>query len=171
MKGIAILILAFFQVLGMTTNSAHDFHLSKGSLKYKKDQKAVQLSLHIYIDDFERALSEMGVDSLYILTTKESEEADKYIGLYLKQKFQLAFDEKPIEFEYLGKELDDDLAGMWVYMEALEIEPPQNAEIAYTVLLNTFDDQKNILSVQINDKSDHLMFSDVDRKKILKWKQ
>jgi hypothetical protein len=170
MKGLVLVLIGVFQLLGFSSVD-HDFHLSKGTLKYKKDQKAVQLSMHVYIDDFEEALLNAGIDSLYILTKKESEEADKYIALYLQEKFQITFDETLLKMEYLGKELSEDMAGMWVYMEATEVESPMNAVINYSVLMDSFDDQRNILSVQINDKADHLMFSDIDRRKMLKWEK
>ena len=170
MKLIAISFLGIFSILGFSI-SEHDFHLSKASLKYKEDQKAVQLSMHVYIDDFEEALRNRGVDSLFILTKKESPEADKYIGLYVKDQFEVLFDDQQIPMEYLGKELSEDLAGMWIYMEATEIEAPQTASINYSILMDSFSDQRNILSVQINGKADHLMFSDIERKKVLKWKK
>ncbi len=170
MKTIALLIIGIFSIIGSSPVN-HDFHLSKGSLKYKPDQKALQLSMHVYIDDFEEALSNRGVDSLYILTKKESEDADHYIGLYIKENFRVSFDEVPVEMEYLGKEISEDLAGMWVYLEATDLEAPSEATINYSVLMDAFDDQRNILSVQINDKADHLMYSDGERKKQLSWEK
>jgi hypothetical protein len=168
MKITAFLLFGMFSLLGFTAME-HDFHLSKGSLKYKAEQKALQLSMHVFIDDFEEALKNKGVDSMFILTKKENPDADKYIGLYLKENFSVLFDDKKVEMEYLGKELSEDLAGMWVYMEATEIEAPMTATIDYSILMDAFQDQRNILSVQINDKADHLMYSDLERKKQLSW--
>lgn len=170
MKFIIISLIGIFSALGFSAVE-HDFHLSKASLKYKADQKAVQLSMHVYIDDFEEALRNRGVDSLFILTKKESEEADKYISLYVQDQFEVLFDDQQITMEYIGKEISEDLAGMWIYMEATEIEAPETASINYSILMDAFSDQRNILSVQINGKADHLMFSDIDRKKALSWEK
>jgi len=170
MHGIILFLISLFAV-SQESAEVHDFHLSKGSLKYKSEQKALQLTMHVYIDDFETALAERGIDSMYILTEKESEDAEKYIRLYIQETFRVKFDEKPVQMGFIGKELSDDMAGMWIYMEATEIEAPATAQIDYSVLMDSFDDQRNILSVQINDKADHLMFSDVDRRKNLSWKK
>ena len=170
MQGVIILVLSVLQVFSSITN-VHDFHLSKGTLKYKAEQKAVQLTMHVYIDDFETALAEAGIDSMFILTDRESAEAEKYISMYVREKFRIEFDGAQLEMGFIGKEMSDDMAGMWIYMEATEVEAPTTAEIYYGVLMDSFDDQRNILSVQINDKADHLMFSDMERKKNLSWKK
>lgn len=170
MKSLAFLLMGLFTFIGFSSIE-HDFHLSKGSLKYKPDQKALQLSMHVYIDDFEEALRNRGIDSLYILTKKESADADHYIGLYIKENFRVSFDDVPVELNYIGKEISEDLAGMWVYLEGTDLEAPSSATIDYSVLMETFDDQRNILSVQINDKADHLMYSDLERKKQLSWEK
>ena len=98
-------------------NMLHDIHLSKCLLEVNESDEAVQISMHIFIDDLEEALRRQGADNLYICTEKEAEEAETHIFDYLQAQFRIELDGQEKAYEFIGKEPSEDLMGVWCYLE------------------------------------------------------
>ena len=142
----------------VTESEVHEFHISKCVIECKAEQKAIQVSLHIFIDDLEEALRQQGADKLFICTEKESKKAEKYMKRYLEQRFDLKVNGTSIEYEFLGKEISKDLAAVWCYLEFTNVEDIKSLELKNDILMEVFDDQRNIISLSANDKDDYIMF-------------
>lgn len=125
----------------------HDFHISKCLVEFKSESSTLQVSLHLFIDDLEQAMALDGYDSLYLLTEKESSKAEVSLAQYLETHFKIQVNGNPIKYHYLGKETAGDYLGMWCYMEVVEVPYPNQITIYNDLLLNIFEDQKNIISV------------------------
>lgn len=125
----------------------HDFHISKVLVEYNEPEKALQVSMHLFIDDLEEALRVRGKDSLFICTSNEAPNAEQYMAEYIKKNFELYVDGEKQEYSFLGKEIADDMAGVWCYLEALNVNAIKELKIKNSLLLELFDDQKNIVSV------------------------
>ncbi len=126
---------------------AHDFHISKCQIKYSEQEQTLQISLHIFIDDLEQALAEQGVDQLAIGSELEKEDAEKYIQRYIKQCFRMTVDEEKVDYTFIGKETTKDLAAIWCYLEVEAVSEFQELIITNNLLLELFEDQKNIIHI------------------------
>ena len=104
--------------------------------------------MHIFIDDLEEALRQLGADKLFICTEKEHEDAEKFILNYLNQSFTLEVNDKEVEYEFLGKEISKDLAATWVYLEVQNVTSLESLKVKYNLLTEVFDDQKNIIQIK-----------------------
>ena len=129
------------------TQQVHEFHLSKSLIQYVEEESAVQVTLFIFIDDLELALGELTEEKLFVCTTKEHPEAEAYIASYLENHFKVATGGEPLSFEFLGKEVSEDLAAVWCYLEATEVQSFNEVDITNSILLKEFDDQKNIMTL------------------------
>lgn len=137
----------------------HEFHVSKCLIEYRAEEKTLQISLHLFVDDVEEALRKQGADQLFLCTDKESAQAMIYVERYLQQRFQLKIDGKLRPFKVLGKEPSDDLIGMWCYLEITDLQPFQQLTIKNAVLTEVFSDQKNLVNiVHANKKKSSLLF-------------
>lgn len=125
----------------------HAFHLSKCLIEYNSRESAIQISLHLFIDDTEEALRRQGIDKLFICTDKEAESAEQHLGAYLTKHLRLEIDGKQLVPEFLGKEVTEDYLGMWCYLEITGVDKVQELVITNEVLMDTFDDQKNLVNV------------------------
>jgi len=125
----------------------HEFHISKCLIEYNEKENALQLTVHIFIDDLEEALRQQGADKLFICTEKEAEKAEEYIYKYLQQKLTIGLDDKAVNYTFVGKEVSEDLAAVWCYLEVENIAPFSKLYVKNNTLLEAFDDQKNIISV------------------------
>lgn len=142
---------------GNTT--AHEFHVSKCQVEYNETDKAVQVTMHIYIDDLEEALRKQGADKLFLCTERESSNADEHLVAYLKKRFQVEINNSAAEFVFIGKEPSEDLLATWCYLEFTGIDHLQNLTIENDLLMEVFDDQKNIVSIMApNNQQGYFLF-------------
>ena len=125
----------------------HEFHASKCMVEYSAPDRAVQISMHLFIDDLEEALRQQGADKLYICTDKEDPKAEQYLFKYLQQHFQVLVNEKAYEYEFIGKEVSEDLQAVWCYLEITGIAKVESLTITNDILMEVFEDQKNIMNI------------------------
>lgn len=148
---ILFLIASLFQT--------HEFHVSQCEIQYRPDEAHVAVVMHLFIDDLELALNGAGYDSIYLCTEKERDDANLLIEEYINEYFQIQADDKSIPFQMIGKEVSEDLMAIWCYIEAMNIPPFQEVNIQNKVLLETFEDQKNIVSFEyVGQKKKHFLF-------------
>ncbi len=146
MKYLILFISSFF--IAPLAEEAHEFHVSKCLVEYKAENAELQISMNIFIDDLELALESRGVQKLFIGTEKEQEDANAFIEKYIDQVFQIEIDGSGIvDPIFLGKEVSDDLTSIWCYMQIPMPQPLQSLKVKNSILLETFDDQKNITSI------------------------
>jgi hypothetical protein len=155
------IVIFFSLIFGHNLNvDLHEFHLSKTTINYDSEEKAIQVSTRIFIDDLELSLKELGFDSLKICTRKEKKNAEQLIQDYINTHLKLTIDGVDLDFTFLGKEQSDDLAAVWCYLEAYDISKFKKISISNTILISQFDDQKNITMVQVDkEKIAHLLFT------------
>lgn len=127
--------------------SFHEFHVSKCLVNYSEEDQSLQISIHIFIDDFESALKDKEVQ-LFLGTEKEKPSGDQLVASYLSEKLKIKVDGVDKSFEYIGKEISEDLEALWCYFEIENTNPNQKIEIENTILMELFDDQKNIVSLK-----------------------
>ncbi len=148
----------------------HEFHISKTLIEYNEKENALQFTLHIFIDDLEEALRQQGADKLFICTEKEAEKADDYIYKYLQQKLKIKVDDKAVEYTFVGKEVSEDLVAVWCYLEIENIDSFSKLYIKNNTLVETFDDQKNIISVSgPNKQKGYLLFNQAKSEETLEF--
>ncbi len=142
LQSIILISTLFFSVSG----SDHEFHLSKGLIEYVEAEKALQITMYVFIDDFEEALGKKDLTKLYLCTSKESDSADQHIYDYFKETFSIEVDQQKVTFDYIGKEIAEDMIGMWCYLEVTGVEPFKEIKIDNSLLTEVFDDQKNVIN-------------------------
>jgi hypothetical protein len=114
--------------------------------------------MHIFLDDLELALEKQGANNLYLCTDKEDPKAVDHIMSYLDKQFYIKQDGENLKSHFVGKEISEDLAAVWLYLEIRKIIPSGQLEIRNEVLLDQFDDQKNVTSVKLPTSSEYFLF-------------
>ncbi len=127
--------------------SEHEFHMSKCEIAFNEEEKALQIILHLFIDDLEAALAEEGITKMYICTDKEHADAEKNMTNYLQENFVLNVNGENVDYTFLGKEVSEDLQAVWCYLEIENINSIKELKIKNQLLTSLFDDQKNIVSI------------------------
>ena len=145
----------------------HDFHVSRTELNVNREEGILEVGVHIFIDDLELALEEHTEVALYIGTKMESELADTMIEMYLKDHLKLKESDRILTWQWAGKEVTEDLSALWIYMY-FETKCLGPFQISNTILLETYDDQKNIVEFYDGESRQTMLLS--RQKKVERWK-
>jgi len=143
-----------YTILLLIFNPAHEFHMSKTDIHYKSDQKSIQFSVFLFIDDFEETvLLQQDSTELKLFTDQESASSDSIIYNYISDRLSIEVDDHIISPDYIGKELDEkDLQGMWIYLEVNDQNTFSTMSVSNSLLTESFSDQRNIINVLVDKK-------------------
>ena len=146
----------------------HDFHLSKTDIHYKTDQEAIQFTIHAFIDDIELALSSYEDLDYNLFEDKEHPLADSILLVYLREKLSVELGGTKPQLDFVGREISDDFQGLWAYFEIGDISTFEEISIRNNLLMETHDDQRNIINFKVDNKSKafHILTKSDDHKEI-----
>jgi len=161
-------LLVFLIILPlMSFTIAHKYYVSVTEVEYVKEQESIQIVTRIFIDDFEKMLRERYDESITLDIGKDETQIDAYIQKYLSSKLQITIDNTLQQFEFLGKEYEDDI--LFCYLEITDVSAINNFEIVNQVLFDVFDDQQNLVKTKINSKRKSFMLIPQNDKGVLNF--
>ena len=144
-----LLFIIAFALFSFT--SVHKYYVSITQIEYVKEKQSLQIISRIFVDDFEKLIRNR-YDSNITLNNNEDEVIiDQYVKKYLLEKIDISINGQAIAISFIGKKYDDDI--MYCYLEIENIASIKSFEIKNKVLFDLFDDQKNIVRTNINDKN------------------
>ena len=88
----------------------------------------------------------------------------KHVENYLKENVSISVNGKEVSFKYLGKEAQ--LDATWCYLEIEKVGNVKKIEIENTLMLSEFDDQTNLVNLNIAGRKK----SGIGRKSVSKLK-
>lgn len=148
-KNKQLLFIIAFALFSFT--SVHKYYVSITQIEYVKEKQSLQIISRIFVDDFEKLIRNR-YDSNITLNNNEDEVIiDQYVKKYLLEKIDISINGQPKAISFIGKKYDDDI--MYCYLEIENIASIKSFEIKNKVLFDLFDDQKNIVRTNINDKN------------------
>ena len=133
--GVALLFLFFLE-------GSHKFHVSTSVIEYKKEEKTLQITSQIFIDDLELVLKKDD-PSLRLAPDNRKELIDSLVNQYFEEKIKMQSNSKPLKLNYLGREYKNDIAVNYIEIDLQDTL--EKIEIENKLLLEFFDDQKNII--------------------------
>ncbi len=125
----------------------HDYHVSKTNVRYLADRSQVQVEMQVFVDDLEAAMQDAGAPALELGTENQEPDSDRYLVAYLEKHFRIEWNGQEVTTEFVGWELDDDMHGLWIYLSADDVEPPEQVVVENSVLTEFYADQKNIVKL------------------------
>ena len=139
--------LALILLIPLFAFGLHKYYISLCEIEYVEEKKAVQIILGVFIDDLEVTLNKDYDANLYLATEREIENIDEIYEAYLNKNFHVTLNEKSAPYIYIGKKYDDDIVRF--YLEISNVETLGSIEIKNTSLLRDFEDQQNIIKINI----------------------
>jgi hypothetical protein len=146
-KGLFLLFLPLLMIIG-----AHKFYVSVTNVEYYDKGKALQITSRVFIDDFEKALEERYEVKTLLGTPKEILNAEVYIEKYLKAKFLVKINGEVVRYQFLGKKYDNDIMICFLEIPEIALSQLNSIEIQNELLMDIFEEQKNILHYKILEK-------------------
>jgi hypothetical protein len=147
----------FFCGLVILTSSgrpAHDFHASVTQMHYNAKERAFEISIRIFTDDFEKALTAASGSRVNL---SGNDKNDSLIEKYIQSHFACVNPQKqPKPAKYIGHETEVD--ANWIYLEMPYTEPFRGGLLKQNVLMELFDDQVNMVNVQYEGQKKTFVF-------------
>ena len=142
--------------------SFHDFHVTHTTIYYNADKEAIEITVNVAIEDLELALEDQTAKKISIGTNAETELLDELIEAYFRQRLSLAPNNRLIHYQWVGKEVSQDLHNLYIYFEVLDCNKNGMIEsllIENSIFTDILPDQSNIVLVEFGDQSHNLTFS------------
>ncbi|MBO3273277.1 DUF6702 family protein [Hymenobacter defluvii] len=150
------LFLLLLMVGMMSRAQAHTYHASIMDVHYNPQKKQLEVAVKVFTDDLEKALSVGQPKPVSVLEDPKPQLATLTSALLRRA---LVFGTKPGEilpWRYVGMERDHD--AHWLYLAVPLSSAPPALYLRNHLLLDTFDDQMNIVNVEANGKKQSALF-------------
>lgn len=151
----------------MSFTIAHKYYVSVTDIEYVAEKQSVQIVSRVFIDDFEKMLRDRYDKNITLDIGKDETQIDTYTQRYLKNKLKITINSEPQQFEFLGKEYEDDI--VYFYMEIAEVSEINSFEIINQLLFDVFDEQQNLVKTKINSKRKSFMLIPQNDKGVLNF--
>ncbi|WP_411767907.1 DUF6702 family protein [Winogradskyella sp. A3E31] len=167
MKKRTYLSLLLLLPLLFSFSSLHEYYVSVTKVVYVKDQKAIQITNQVFIDDFEALLIERYDDNVTLGGDDEPKVAETYIERYLTDKIVVKVNGAPVSVNYIGREYKDDI--VYAYLEIVNISDVKSISITNEVLFDMFEEQQNIIKTNINSKKKSFLLTSAKTNRVLNF--
>jgi hypothetical protein len=128
----------------------HPFHVSVCEVYHNSNTLSLEISMKIFIDDFELAIQNQGNTEFKLVNVNEKIIDNSPLKKYIIDRFNLKIDGKSIDLDLVGFEIDDD--AVLCYFEGKNIEKIHEIEIYNAIISEVYDDQINLTHFQYNEE-------------------
>ena len=146
------MIKAIYLFFLLGSSVVHPLHVSVSEINYNGRNKSLEITLKVFIDDFENALSKRFDKEVKFGDNAEEKTFHPEIVKYINEQLNIKVSGEDAELEFLGKETD--LEAVWLYFEAHNIEPFQEIAFRNTLFFELFDDQTNLIHLAYFDQKE-----------------
>lgn len=133
----------------------HPFYISLTDIRYNDTDKTIEIAQKIFWDDLERGLGESNDAKVDFLNPSSLQDLNKMLEVYVLKHNQITINGQKVTLRYLGYEIEEDAA--WIYVEGINVKFPQTADISNTILIDSFEEQQNIVNFYIGKKPKSLI--------------
>ena len=144
----------------------HAYHATLTELRYNAAKKQLELSVKIFTDDFEKAIS-LGQPARVNLT----DAGPRPLALstaYIQRTLQVStVAGAPLPVQVLGMQADKE--GYWFYCKVPLPGPVPGVKLRQTMMLDVFGDEVNIVNIEAGGKKQSTLFRDGHEEEVLTW--
>jgi hypothetical protein len=144
-----IYLFGFFVLISFTTK--HPFYLSLIEAQHNIKEQSVEISIRIFIDDFENNLAKIHPNLKVDFNNVANKTLnDKLVFEYIKQKLQLSINNTPKTLQYVGFEIQQE--SIWIYAEVPQNTIIKSLNASCTVMYDFNVKQVNIFRAKANSE-------------------
>lgn len=145
--------LLFRLISFLTISYAHPVHLSVTNLEYFEKQNYFQMSIRLFVDDFETIVNYKNNIELNLGKDNELKDAQFYISQYITQNIIIEANNKKIpenKFILTNYEIKD--ISVWLTFKIKFREKFSTLKLTNKLMFDLYPDQKNMLIYTQNKK-------------------
>ena len=146
----------------------HDYHITHTTIYYNKKSNSFEITVKVSVEDLERSLETEDFKKLRIGSQRESKIADKLIENYFNKNFLLFINNIQTDYEWVGKEIDNNLHDLYLYFEIENLTLDSDIEsliIENNVFLENQENQINLARIEFEKNDYNITFTKDLRKK------
>ena len=140
----------------------HPFFVSLTEVQHNEKAKRLEVSCKVFSNDLEAALEKNYRTQIDILKPGDRARIEPLIRDYLQKHFQVLVDGKPVSFQFLGYEIEEDAA--WCYLEASKVNQVTRIEVKNDVLFAEHPTQTNLLHVTVKGRRQSIKLDNPESK-------
>lgn len=144
----------------------HDYHLSLTKI-IKGKNNTLEITMRYYIDDVETTINKLENIKSELNTKREFKNIDSLLQIYVLENFRLTLNKQQKKLTFIGKEYEKDVVHF--YLETDTVSEIKSIEIQNKMLLNTFDDQQNLVKLNLNNQKKTFYLKNGNDKEMLKF--
>ncbi|UII22601.1 DUF6702 family protein [Fulvivirga ligni] len=128
----------------------HPMHVSVCEINFNQKDHSLEFTHHIFIDDLEKSFRQsFNKPYLDINNPDVGKTTDELVAAYMKKHFKVTVNGKSALPKYLGHEVEND--AIYTYMELDGVKTLSSIRIFNDVLTEVYDDQVNLVHVEIGE--------------------
>ena len=143
-------MLKFFISVAFAAYSLHPLHISVCDVEYDSQNKSLEIIQRVFLDDLETEIRlDLKQPELDITQPDNGLTLDQMLKAYLFKRLSFTVNEKIMSYNYLGHEIEGE--AILCYVEIEKVKKLKSLKVANSILLDVFDDQVNIVHVEVNN--------------------
>lgn len=166
MKSIKLVFPIFLMLLLSSFSTVHKYYISNTQIEYVEAQKSIQIITRVFIDDFENVLKQRYDDDL-TFDDEDAKMIDFYTEKYLREKLKISINGKDMPLIFIGKEIE--MGIVKCYLEIEDVGNVQNLEVKNQTLFDLFEEQQNIIKLNINSQKKSFVLTKQNDKAVLNF--
>lgn len=156
-----------FLTVPLLSFAMHKYYVSFTKIEYSEKSNSLQVIMRVFTDDLQNGLDRQFSIKTELDTDKELQNTNQYISKYIEDKFLVSVNGKATITTYIGKKYDVDETKLYIEIE--NIAKIESIEIQNKILMELFEDQQNIIKLNINNKKKSFILTLKDDKDLLKF--
>jgi len=160
-------IIVILLVLPLFAFTMHKYYVSLCEIEFIKEKQSIQITLGVFIEDLEFTLNKNSGKQLNLGSKIEVGNIDDYYKKYLNEHLQISVNGKNQPYKFIGKEYDGDIVRF--YLEINSIKELKSIDVTNNILINEFDNQKNIVKIKVKDFNKTFYLNKSNDKSLLKF--
>ncbi|MDO7846978.1 hypothetical protein Q5H92_11460 [Hymenobacter sp. M29] len=162
----AFVALASLLPLAGAAPALHAYHSTLTELRYNAAKKQLELSVKVFTDDFEKALSQGQAAPVNL--TDAGPRPLALTTAYVQRTLQVRTPTgAPLQVQVLGLQAEND--GYWLYCKVPLPGPLAGVQLRQAMMLDVFGDEMNIVNIEANGKKQSALFRAGHEEEVLKW--
>lgn len=131
----------------------HPFFVSMTEFNYNSSDKALEISVRIFTDDFENTIrkNHPGV-KVDILHPVNQQQMNQFVADYIQKHLQLQLDGKPLILSFVGYEQQSE--SIWSYFEVKGVTGVKKLDIMNNLLHDYNTNQINMMHIKVGDNEE-----------------
>lgn len=156
--------LILFSTLALDANpfktTVHPFFVSVTEFNHNQNDKTIEISCKMFAEDFENTLKNQYKINIDITHPKDAKLVEKHMYEYLQKHLQLKINGKPITFQFIGYEKEDE--ALWGYLQVNNLPVVKKIEVMNNILYESYNTQISIMHASVGGtrKSTRLVYPD-----------